>query len=156
MIWMACYVLEFHIVIGILAWKERDMAMFRMCWCFLSIMPFYYGVSTQELWWRIPFDWKKESIKNSGPLSLLKHFKVMWSWFSMYEKKLMLLVMVSSLVFRKIIQVNLLKSSIKVRKYLCPKRDTVDKRPQRSSCSKSKGAREIKVLKGKDNFFCLA
>lgn len=36
------------------------------------------------------------------------------------------------------------------------KRDIVGNGPERSPCSKSKGACEIEVLKGKYNFICLA
>lgn len=46
----------------------------------VSAIEFYWGVSTQVNWCKIPFDLKKSCIMNSVPLSVLVHLILELNW----------------------------------------------------------------------------
>lgn len=59
MMWMARCVEKIHMLRGMLAWKERDMAMFRMYFFPLSMTPFCCGVSIQVFFVKYTFRFEK-------------------------------------------------------------------------------------------------
>lgn len=67
------------------AWKSNALAILRICWCFHSTHPFYWGVLVHVIWWMIPFSKKKSYNsfdKNSKPLSLCRILTTWLNWLA--------------------------------------------------------------------------
>jgi len=124
--------------------------------CFLSTTLFFCGRSTQENWCRTHFFKKKSEKASSFALSDLNLLMVVLNWVSTYEKICGTIRRQSDLFIRKYIQVNLLLSSTKVKKYLNPSKVTSLKGPQMSACIKSNNSALKLFWLVKANLFCLA
>ena len=128
---------------GKLAWNLKVLTTFKRCLCFLSTTAFCYGVSTQDSWWMIPLEAKKEERANLGPLSNLNTLIGTLNWVKIIWKKDGIKVEASDLCFNKYTQVHLLWSSTKVRKYFDPFKERVEYGPQMSAWTKSKQDKEM-------------
>jgi hypothetical protein len=150
------YTTWFQKFLGKFDWSMIALVVLRMCWCFLSTIPFCWGVSTQDLCYRIPFVLYQSFNINSGPLWLLIYLIVMWNWVSTLKIKYLIKELVSDLLFMEKIQVCLDLSSTIVKKYLCPKRERIERGPHMSICTKSNIFSKTELLLLKDILFCLA
>jgi len=63
---------------GRLAWKHSALATFKICLCFRSTLPLYWGVSTQLVWCNIFFCIKTfhGSLFEFQPIITSKHFNI--------------------------------------------------------------------------------
>lgn len=141
---------------GRFIWYRMARVMLMMCWCFLSTMPFCWGVPTYEVWWMMPDFWKKGFKHKLIPLYNLMHFTFVLNWVWTIDTKDSMRGDVSYYSLIRNIQVNLLLSSKTVKKYLKPIMDGVDRELQMSMWIKSKLWRETWLLLWKGNLFFLA
>ena len=138
-----------------LDWNLRALAIFKICWCFLSTIEFCWGVSKQLSWCKIPLWVKTFVMINSVPLSVLMHFTFLENCVSTMVQNCSKVSYVWDLCFNKQTKVHLEQLSTMVKKYLQPSMVETEKGPHKSQWNKSKHSLEIWELALKCNLFYL-